>query len=600
MRAIRRLFGLFFQASFLEPIKWLIQLAGLYYAWMKSRRWAVILLYGFPILLLFGLMVLDWRGGRIDRKQLSQWYLDLGELELGAIEESFDYSGISRSIADVPSSTDQNYSRDQRTGFSNVQRENSGVSGYGEMLFRRVHLLSPSEQSYFVIGLKMLEGGAHVQAQKVLSRIAPDDRVRDYRAHGVMAAILLDKIARTADESLFPAFQHHASAGARWRYIPPEVLAASSEICWREGNRNQAFELLDFAAENRPEFFLLYYERAVEAGLIPMAESIRDRAISRFQRLLTQNPQDVYVRSQLAAMECTSEDGLARAEKLLRDGEQLSPGPVLSRALSEVYLRALRVLPKERMDNTQTLTLIDRAMAADPGNPNIADSIADLMQRGSQGESQSQLVSALNQELASGNATTGTHAMLSEYYLSKNALAQAAIHLEQVYRIAPTAAKYSNDLAHLYASEGRLKDALIVANRALSIISQRQLLTERYVDDLMDTLGKIYQEQQNWAEAIPVYELCLTLNSERPETRRQLAQVYRKSGKQELAEQQEKLAVTSEQMANRRKTLVQMLSSPEALLDLVKEIGNSGSEAVGTDSRPVRVDSDRPVKPESP
>lgn len=586
MRALRRTLTWTFRASFLEPVKWLIQLAGMFYSWIRSRAWASILIYGLPAFLMLTLLVLDWRGSRIEKKQLSQWYLELGESELGALEESFDYASLTKSKSSNTESVQAPVPPDHRSGFAVKRSDGTGVSRYGEMLFRRVHLLSPSEQSYFVIGLKLLEGGEVAEAQRVLRKIAPDDQEMDRRAHGVMAAILLDQIAQTADESLFATFQHHASAGANWRFTPAEVLAASAEMYWHAGDIDQAFKLLNSAAENRPEFFLLYFERAQEAGLQPLAESIRDRAIFRFQRLLAQNPQDVFLRSQLAALESTSPDGLIRAEQLLREGEQLTPSPVLSRALSEVYLVALKTVIKNEGSNRDAVALIDRAMAADPSNPNLPLSIKELMKRESKnkspGESSRQLVSLLNQELVTGKATTGTHAMLAEHYLGEKSFTQAIVHLEQVFRIAPTAAKYSNDLAELYISAGRLDDALNVANRSLSILSKRELLAEKHVDDLLENLGYIYQKLQNWEEAVPALELCLSFSPERPQARYRLAEAYRKTGKHELAEEQEKLAAATELTANRRKTLIQKLSSTESLTTMFREM----EKQTGSNDRP--------------
>lgn len=589
IRLLRRIIGLLFQASFVEPIKWLVQIAGVVTTWGRSRSWLAILFLSMPGYLMLGALYLDWRGGRISKASLSARYVQWGEAELGNIEQAFQSSGRLMSRFSETGQSEPSYSRDHRTGFSRVQMSSDGVSTYGDLLFRRVHVLSPSDQSSFVIGLKLLEKGAVSQAQSVFNKIAPDDQVRDYRAHAVMATILLERIAATADESLFPAFQHHVAAGARWGYIPAEVLAASAEIHWYNGRRNQAFELLNVAAENRSEFFLLYYERALEAEMKPLAEAIRDRAITRLSRQLRQNPRDNSIRSNLAAFEFTLEDGVKRAEELLQEGERINPSPMLSRALSEVYLKQFKLLSEENLANSEAIELVDKAMQADPSNPNLADLIGSLMQNEIKAKSQSQLVSALNDELVAGKATTGSHALLAEYYLQNNQKREAIVHLEQVYRIAPAAARFSNSLAHEYAAADRLDEAFYVANRALTIISKKGLLSERYVDELLDTLGKIYHQQQNWAEAIPVYELCIKLNPERSATRLRLARIYRKVGKEDAADKQEYLASESAQMADRRKTLVQKLATPGMILhqNTEEQAGGDGQTEPEMEQRPV-------------
>jgi Flp pilus assembly protein TadD len=90
---------------------------------------------------------------------------------------------------------------------------------------------------------------------------------------------------------------------------------------------------------------------------------------------------------------------------------------------------------------------------------------------------------------------------------------------EAVLALQPTAGVAANNLAWLYADDGRLDDALrlaLVAKQALGRASQAR-----------DTLAWIYLKKRQPREAIPLLAECLDAQPENPTYRYHLALAYR-------------------------------------------------------------------------
>lgn len=569
----RKLWALLFRASLLEPARWMISFAGLVYRWTLSRPWPGILLRCIPSCVLLVLLLLVWQGGRLSKMRLAQWYFKLGEAELVDWESNVNLSsGESLLKTDSALTGDASSNSTNNDSSDDLDSSLSRLSPYGEMLFRRIHLLQPNNHSRFVIALTYLQHGAEQEALHSLQKLAPDNERGDPRAHGILAALYLKQISQGVDETLLPLFLHHAIAGAGWSKTPSDVLVAASDILWKTEREEQAVELLQLSASRRPELHLLVYQRSMAARLPSLAESARQKGIERFESMLIENPENDFARIQLALLEFTKPDGLGRAEELLKQNSEQNP--LVSRALSNIYLKRFEQEATQKTPQSLALGYLDKALVADPSNPKAVDRVTDVIS-GSQSNGQ-HLLTELKRKLVSGSDTTGTHALFAEYYISKEMTNQALLHLEQVVRSAPTAAKYANQLVVLYMSSGRLDEAFQVANRSLTLLKSRGKLGEKYADELLESLGKLYEGKEEIDEAIRCYELILALNSGRSDTRYRLAELYRVQGRHSEAEQQESLAEASKQFKTRQQAFLSALADPSS--SVLKELRTSFRE----------------------
>jgi tetratricopeptide (TPR) repeat protein len=168
--------------------------------------------------------------------------------------------------------------------------------------------------------------------------------------------------------------------------------------------------------------------------------------------------------------------------------------------------------------------------------------------------------------LDSGKASTMTHAIMSEFYLARklkatddgkldeaNRLSAESIkELEAVFKASPMAVKYSNNLAYLYMESNRLDDALKTARTTLEVLQRSGMQGAEHVDELLDTLGWIYQKMDRSTDAVSAFELALRFNPNRIDSREKLAALYRKLGNDGVAEAHEQAIVAIKKAAQEK------------------------------------------------
>lgn len=550
-------------ASF-DPLRWLLSLAGFAYEWILSRSWISILLQVVPLLFLGSLMLTVWFGGRMSKEKLADRYLELSSPGIAEWENKFftklsaspkvqqsndrnptgTANGSDTEIPTNPTESSPTQALADRSGDGSAEGEVSGgekadaleyqVPSYEEMLCRRVELLRSNPQSRFVVGTSLLLKGALANSQKVLRKIAPDDKEGLPKAHAIMALGYLNQFMQSRDTTLVPLLQHHADIAVQWPNTPKDVLMLAADLNWQRGQTDRSVEIIETAAERFPELYPVLLDRANATGKSDLAESARSNAILHFRGILDGDPRNDNVRIQIAQLMGVNDDALDKVEQLLREGIELEPSKGLVRALSEIYrVRFVKHL-LEKKGKTDDFSLLSQAVEIDRSNPLIAEQVARLVKEGIRPTRELQQL--LRDMLASGEATVYTHAIMSEFYLASDRRPEAIMHLEKVFQSAPTEIMYANNLAYLYAKEGRLEEAEQTARRCLELVQRANVQNQRFLDELLDTLGYIYEEMKKNSDAISSYELSLRFNPERIETRQKLAAIYRGMGNEGIAE----------------------------------------------------------------
>lgn len=490
----------------------------------------------------------------MNKTALRDRYIQLGQAEMERWQEQLGQVGLKdaeKRVADAASpetsqpseASDKSETDPASTDVASATRSDSAsdstqLSPYAEMLFRRAHLLEPSAETQFVIGATLWQRGVIPSAKQTLQKIAPANSRGFAPAHAILAKICRDEFAKTRQPALIDEFQNHAKWAVEWKHTFPEVLLEQTNLLWQKRKFDESLNYLQQATKSHPDFYVLLVERAKAAGQNVIAQATRKEAIAHFEAELEKDPKSEKTRILLAQLQVLDPEGDQAAESTLMDGlSKLKSSKVLARALSEVYrirfTRSLEMSKGEKVD----LNLLERALQVDPTNPEIAQTVAAMLNNGIQANDQ--LGEELNRVLASGQATMATHAILSEYRLQKGDFNAAKTHLEQVYKMAPMSVKYANNLAYLYAKERRHADAEKTAVQTLALIQANGGQREPYVDELLDTLGMIYQAQDKSTEAISAYEACIKLNPKRIETRGRLVTLYRKTGNEGVAKAHE-------------------------------------------------------------
>jgi tetratricopeptide (TPR) repeat protein len=337
-------------------------------------------------------------------------------------------------------------------------------------------------------------------------------------------------------------------------------LLEQANILWQQRKIDQALSYLLQASKNHPDFYSLLVDRAKQAGKTTLAQAARKDGIEYFQAEIAKEPKSESNRIQLAQLLFYEPNGELAAEEILIEGQQQKPSKLYSRLLSELYrLRFTRTLENSAGKNVD-IALLERALLSDSSNPQIAQSIAALITSGIQASEK--LEAELNRVLASGQATVSTHAFLSELHLQKGRLNEARTHLEQVYKLAPLSVKYANNLAYLYAKEGRQAEAEKVAVQTLTLLKENGAIQQPFTDELFDTLGMIYQAQEKNSDAISAYEASLRLNPQRSNTHLRLSVLYRQSGNEGIAKAHEDAALAIAKLEAAKDSAQQVVNAP--------------------------------------
>jgi tetratricopeptide (TPR) repeat protein len=535
VRRIAEFLGVFFQISFFQPVKWLAAIAGMAMTWVMSRDWGKTVLMSLPTMLMLLTMGLIVRAGMFNKEDMASEYLRLGLAELEA-QKKLSTSESSPQPVDL---TDQQQSILSSTQDTDQPKDPEGqkISSYAELLFRRAQVLHPQSQSAYIIGATLLQEGAIEAGQKKLKNIAPDNRRGHPDAHAALATSYLNEFLRTKDMDILPTFLHHAGIAEKLPNTPIEVLIGASEVLWSQGDLNRSLEFVETAARRNPSIYLRLMQLAKAAG-DQRLDNLASRNYMIFLRqVLAKDPTNDKARVQIVQMLGTSPEALMEAESLLREGLDIQPTRVLLRALSEVY-RILFVRQMiESKESIADLNLLSDGMQTDPTNPLIADQIENLIN--SVGEQASELQQLLNNVLISGAATNSAHATLAELYMKQQKPKQALLHLEQLYMLEPMAIKYANALTRIYLEQGRLDDAVRTARNSVELLANVDMLKERYASDLLEALGMALEKLGETPQAIAAYKDCIQYDSKRIETRKRLAGLYRMSGQEKEAQEEE-------------------------------------------------------------
>ncbi|MBX3421582.1 MAG: hypothetical protein KF752_08510 [Pirellulaceae bacterium] len=505
--------NLFAHFLVVEPARWTVHIAELSYRWARSRKWRQILKLSMPTFLLSAVSMLVWWGSILDRSILAKRYLDIGTAEA------------------VASTTD--------TQTSAVQFSKS-LTNYGELAFRRICQIYPGDFGQIVVSDALIRSGVVEDAQRILSRLAPRDRIGNIRAHALLAMLEMSGHTQTPESLRVAEFQHHAEIGIRWSEAPISLLLTLAELYWSNQSFTAALELLEYAALREPSVYCMIVQRAKSIHQHAEAERVRKKGVAAFKKLLESQPANEFVVAQLAELLSHNEREIVEAQKLLADRVRVAASPILTRALSDVYLAKFTVRMNQGETLRAALRYLDAALAADPSSWRVAEKFMELARIGLQTPAgdvleSNDLTADLNDILADGYSVLGAHALLAEHHLLQNEMQQVQMHLEQVVQRVAGAARYASLLARMYLELQDAESARRVANNALIKLQNQQALAERYVDDLMDSLGMAHTQLGNTAEAVNAYELAIRTNPNRVETRTRLAELYRSLGNLERA-----------------------------------------------------------------
>jgi tetratricopeptide (TPR) repeat protein len=528
----------------LDPLRWLISLAGFVYDWIITREWSRALLCLLPLFLLGGLALAAGSSSWRNPDELAQWYIELGDEEINDWEAA--WAPASAAVAADPTSDISDSGDDSLSSPAAAPEDAAEVADkpeseqaqkvprFAETLFRRAQLLVPSERGHYVIGATLAQRGALNQARAMLGKVAPDKGSGYAPAHGFVAQILFTELPKLEPEQVaekLPILKHHVAEAKRWNRCPRPVLLAGSELSFRTGDIAEGLALLANSAERYPEDNFPLAKMAFISKDQRLFEQAWPRAEEYLRSVLAEQPDDEAARLKLSDTYVMT-GNFAAAKDVLREVSEKGRTPEIVRALSQVYLiqyRQSQSMSGNKM--TVDMSLLNGAMSIDPTNPLVAEEIAKLAR--TQGPNPTaEMVEHLKARLAEGTATAVTHACLGEMRLLRRELDQAIPHLEQVINRLPNAVDSLNNLAYCLAElhPQRYEEALQYSQRAVEQ-SKRQPNADYY-----DTLAHVLSKLGRHKEAVTAVETAIEIDRRRPDFHERAASEYEKMGDASMAQ----------------------------------------------------------------
>lgn len=516
-------------------------------AWSFTRSWWRLLMVHAPwIMLLTAFTGIVVYGSLLSRATLAERYSEWVAQELPeALRSTDENAAPSKATAGDTAQAESpeespaeagsdaaNQSADASPLVEPLAGDADLVSGYGELLLRRLlQLQESSTRITYLVAAQLAHQNRWAQARQMMRRIAPVDEGGFAPAHHWLAADQLQHRQIQTPEQREVLIKD-LSMATRWAGCHPSLRNLYSQLLESQGNVGQAMAVLEHAGESSLEANLAIARLAADHNqqgrFERAAQEIKQEVQSRVKNQ-TVSSLDWRILASLFLFE--KKPGKARAAAM--NGLKVdAENPQLRRLVSESY-RIEYLLSVQQADGKTKLNLglLDAALKADPDNPNVGTEIARLIAMGE--EATPEFKSALEQQLAAGQATALTHILLASRYLQAGDLQAAAPHLELALRQAPNNPITLNNLALVLSRTDQQPE------RAQQL-SMEAVQREPNNAEFRDTLGEILARNGDKLGAIESYEAAIGLNAEASSTRKKLAELYRELGMTDMADVQQR------------------------------------------------------------
>jgi tetratricopeptide (TPR) repeat protein len=395
------------------------------------------------------------------------------------------------------------------------------------LLLKVIQVDSSDTRANYLVAATLSNQGRLSHARQLMRRLAPENERGFAPAHAWIAADIL-QLRKPKNLRELAVLRWDLEQAQRWPGVEPLLMNAYAEILLRENKADEAIAVLREAGKKNSRLLLRLAAVQKQLGHQNAFDSLCDELTKpRDERLqkgtATEGDFIELVSIQLLKLE------LDKARNLAQAGLNEYPeSRELKSLLSSSYMLAFEESAKKNGETGLRLELLDLAMKADPTNPSVQEKIASLV---ASGVLLSEPIAAfLREKLASGKATVLTHVLLAIGHIRKEELEKAMVHLEVAYGMAPTSPVILNNLALCLArtKPEQLPRAKKLMEVALSVSPPNA--------EMLDSYGEILMQLKDYVTAIRAFEAALTVEQDRQDTRKKLAEAYAQVALDDMAD----------------------------------------------------------------
>lgn len=505
-------------------------LTEVFASWFFTRPWRRMFLI-IPVVAIlmvaFGVILYGKQRGR---REMTLHYASLAETELQRLKTEkveADANGTSHDA-------DAGVIPARVLGDQLIDQEKT--SAYSDMLYRRLMQLDDQDaRTRYMVGLQLVHSGRISQARQLMQEISPPGQRGFAPAHAWLAIDLLTRRPREQDgvgSSLTQTEQddlmEHLREAVSGDKVSTALLSLYADLLLRQGQQTEAIAILSRAAQQDPSLRGRLAMVAKGKNRKLADESAAD-AIKALQATIDSGKPTPETYLELVALQLSSEqykvafdtarEGLTT---VARDNDRLKL--LSSEALRLMYRQSIHKSDKGVELN---LSLLDAAIKEYPANPSLSAEIAMLADMGV--EASPSLRSAMEEQLANGQATALAHLLLANQELRGGQLSKAIPHLEISLKQAPNQPVALNNLALALSltNAGQTERAEQLIDRAIAIVPNNA--------EFYDTQGEIRLIAGRPLDAVASLERAIGINPSREHTHQLMVKAYRAAGLEEMA-----------------------------------------------------------------
>lgn len=413
-----------------------------------------------------------------------------------------------------------------------VQAFNSGDYESSEQKFAQlIQWSNPVEQADLLQWhMALLATDQKVKADEVLKELAPptDTNPGYPPAHQMVAIAIVRQLKRPANPIVLKALKWHLDCGGESR--SPEIHRCWAEYYIGVDEIDQALGHMKLAASIKPEYHVMVADAYRIKGLRgPQVEAL-EKAKNHYKTEVDKQP--LVHKTRIMYARILKDLGeLESAEQVLLAGVDLKDDPEIRSGCAGFYLMLFK--EDTYSDFEKRFELLSKSLNHNENHLPTYEALIRLYRTQPDSPARQEITTSLMKAVQSDKPIALAHFALSNILWTENKFSEAEDHMEKAFRLDSKFAVVANNLAWLLAHSHNPD-----LDRAHQLA---KMAVEQYPGQgrIRDTLATILMKQEKHEQALAEFQRALPTVAKRKEVHKKMATIYRKIGKNELAQQHE-------------------------------------------------------------
>ncbi|MEZ6126131.1 MAG: tetratricopeptide repeat protein [Planctomycetaceae bacterium] len=405
----------------------------------------------------------------------------------------------------------------------------AGNQDLAVICFERMVRMRPMDKDRFDLAIWLEESGHNERSQSIINSLAPPDK----RGYGPAHLYRARKIMQRTDANLDTVVEaiNHLIFARDALEQNGEVDYLLASCYWATGSVTKAVESLREASDKDPKYFYDLFKAYQGTNLQAHANTAASRAAEYFRTSVAENPRDRVARQRYVEV-LVWLNAISDVERVISQGVDVDPEGQWQQTLSQAFVAFFRRQKTSGVSLDELLTLLEKAMDADPDSAEAVKELADVGVRDPSGR----IDQMLENILTTGRHNAIVHFVLGSRFYQNGNLKDGVFHMKRAYELDNRLSYAANNLAYteLLRENGDANAGLALIEDILSKFPENRAFRE--------TRGQLLAKLGQWEEALNDLEFALVEFPHDPKLHTALATCYHHLGQDALSTRHEALA----------------------------------------------------------